>query len=244
MPLMTNQTLSLQVTKKMEIVLTPAGSDYSVDDSQWAINWFDVKSKWLYDLYNKLASPHVYEVGGRPFFKGRFIKRLLGEPSDEREILLIVNYTKAQDFLDMVGNKKFQIKSLIRESAVKDFTFGFVKRNDSEERPELKVGKYDGQMKYMVHHFKNGHDSVDVEGLKSAAEAQGVSLHFSGIKAVMVERKQSGGELKTASFLMDSILLFESADEEKFELLLEMDHYQNFIQQNESNYIGVFGREF
>jgi len=241
---MTNQTLSLQITKKLEIVFTSAGADYSLDDPQWAINWFDVKSKWLYDLYNKLAYPHVAKVGGKPFFKGRLIERLLGDLLDERKMLLIVNYGNAQSFLDMIGNREFQMKSLVREAAVKDFTFGFVRRTDVEESSIVKAAKYEGDKKYLVHHFKNDHQSVNIQAIKSEAESHGIRLHFSGIKSARLGGKKEGKELKNAPFLMDGILIFEADSETRFAEQINTEFYQKFIEQNDSNYLGLFDREF
>jgi len=143
----------------------------------------------------------------------------------------------------MVGNRKFQLKSLVRQAAVKYFTFGFVKRTDADEHPMLKTGKYDGEMKYLVHHLKNDHQSIDEQTISSQAEKQGIVLYFFGTKSARLGGKREG-ELKNAPFLMDSIILFEADNATSFDELISSELYQEFIDQNESNYIGLFGREF
>ena len=59
---MNKTTKTAQATKNLEISIISAGPDYSLEDPIWAINWFDVKSKRLYDFYNILAFPHVKKL--------------------------------------------------------------------------------------------------------------------------------------------------------------------------------------
>ncbi len=46
-------------------------------------------------------------------------------------------YPKINDFLNMLMIKAFQIVSLLRVKAVKDFVFGFTKRMDSYEHTRI-----------------------------------------------------------------------------------------------------------
>lgn len=240
---MSNTSKSVQVTKDLEVSIISAGPGYGLNDPVWAINWFDVKSKWLYDFYNLLVIRHVINVGGRPHFKGKLVKRLIGESEYEREVLLIVNYPQPTSFLNMLMNKKFQLKSIIREMAVKDFTFGFMKRVDDGEPPKVR-GKYDGKLIYLVHHFKNNHKLIDTPSIKEFAASRDIFTHFSGVKSALVGRKKSKGKLKTAPFLMDSMLIFGAFEVSQFDDFISSSFYQDFISQNQNNYIGLFKREF
>ena len=96
----------------------------------------------------------------------------------------------------------------------------------------------------MVHHFKNDQQTVDLQALKSEAESIGITIHFSGIKSARLGNKKEGKELKNAHFLMDSLLVFETDNEAGFDELISTEFYQGFIDQNQRNYIGLFGREF
>ncbi len=239
---MNNTFKTAQVTKNLEISVISVGPSYSLEEPVWAINWFDVKSKKLYDFYNTIASSHVAKVGGKAFFKGSLAKRLLGEDADERAVLLIVTYNKPDDFLEMLMNKAFQLKSIVRELAVKEFTFGFTKRIDDGEPPKGS-GKYEGKLFYMVHHFKNKHQPIDTKAIKEFAASRDIFTHFSGIKSALIGRKKSGEQLKTVPFLMDGILVFAAFEESQFHQFITTDYYKEFINQNQSNYIGIFNRE-
>jgi uncharacterized protein (DUF1330 family) len=240
---MNNAFISKQITKEIEVSIINAGPNYNLEDVVWAINWFDVKNKGLYDFYNVIASPHVGKVGGRALFKGRLKKKLLGEQSDEREVLLIVSYPKPDNFLDLLMGKMFQLKSIVRELAVKDFTFGFMKRLDDGERPRGRIKKYDGKLIYMVHHFKNNHQLIDTNTIKDLAAEQDIFTHFSGIKSALVGRRKGGGKLRTSPFLMDGMLIFGAFEASQFDDFIQSEYYQNFIEQNQSNYIALFNRE-
>lgn len=233
---------TVQITKNLEISIISAGPDYSLDESIWAINWFNVKSKRLYDFYNIITDSNIKKVRGRFFFKGRLKKWLLGEMKDEREMLLIVTYYKAYDFLEMIMNKTFQLKNIVRKLSTKDFTFGFTKRIDDGEPPKIK-SIYEGKLIYMVHHFKNNHQLIDSKAIKEYAATKDIFTHFSGIKSALICSKKTGEQLKTAPFLMDGILIFGAFESSQFDEFIASDFYQDFISQNKSNYIGLFNRE-
>ena len=234
---------SRQITKNIEVSIIGAGPSYSLEEEVWAINWFNVKSKALYDFYNTIASSHVGKVKGRAFFKGKFQKRILGDQSNERAVLLIVFYPNPNNFLDLVSDKIFQLKSIIRELAVKDFTFGFMKRLDDGEKPSGRLKKYDGKLIYLVHHFKNNQQPIDTNEFKNLAADYDVFTHFSGVKSALVGSKKANGKLRTSPFLMDGLLIFGAFETAQFDSLLENEYYQNFIESNQTNYIALFIRE-
>lgn len=77
--------LSQQVTKTIKIEITPTHNEDISEERIWAINWFNYKNKWLYSLYNRLASPHVIKVGGQLLFKGHQVEQLSGSKDLARE---------------------------------------------------------------------------------------------------------------------------------------------------------------
>jgi len=239
---MNNTFIAKQITKEIEVSIISAGPEYSLDEAIWAVNWFDVKNKGLYDFYNIIASSHVRQVGGSALFKGSLIKRISGDKNDERKVLLIVSYPKPDSFLEMLTSKMFQIKSLIRELAVEDFTFGFMKRLDDGEMSSGNFKKYEGNLIYMVHHFKS-QNTIDTSSIKELAAEQDIFTHFSGIKSALVGRKKKDGKLRTSPFLMDGMLIFGAFEENQFEGFIASEFYKTFISQNQSNYIALFKRE-
>ncbi|MEQ6121021.1 hypothetical protein [Reichenbachiella sp. MALMAid0571] len=240
---MNHASLTEPVSGGLNISVISIGPEYSLSDPIWAINWFDVTSKTLYDFYNSIAVSHVTSVKGVPFFKGQLIRRIEGQDADERELLLIVYYPNPESFLTMIKSKIFQLKSILRVWAVKDFTFGFMKRRDDGEIPKLQFHKYDGGLVFLVHHFRNGHTGFDALKLKDIAASYDVFTYFAGIKSHLIGRRRKNDKLKTAPFFMDGLLILAAFEETQFEDMLNSLSYQEFIKENASNYIGLYRRE-
>ncbi len=66
----TNNSLKRQLTKSISIEVIPVDGSKEINERVWAINWFNFKRKWLYNLYNLLASKYVVQVGGQLLFNG------------------------------------------------------------------------------------------------------------------------------------------------------------------------------
>ena len=220
-----------------------AGPEYNLVDPVWAINWLNVKSKWFYDLYNYMAISHVISVLGYPFFKGRLIRRIEGFDMDERELLLIVYYPSPGAFLKMVKSKIFQLKSTIRILAVKDFTFGFMCRQDNDDTLHRKDSHYEKKLLYMVHHFKTHNTEVDAIKIKEQAASYDIFTHFVGTKSHIVGQRRKNKRLKTPPFIMDGLIVLGAFEESQFQEFLNSPFYQKFISERSFNYLGLFARE-
>ena len=240
---MKQASLTQKISNNLNISIMSAGPKYNLVDPVWAINWFNVKSKWLYDLYNYMAVSHVISVSGIPFFKGRLIRRIEGFEMDERELLLIVNYPSPSAFLTMIKSKLFQLKSLVRISAVKDFTFGFMRRQDDGGISQSKGSKYERNLIYMVHHFKHNNTEVNAIKIKEQATLFDIFTHFVGTKSHIVGRRKKSDRLKTAPFIMDGLIVLGAFEESQFQEFLNSPFYQEFIREKKSNYLGLFTRE-
>lgn len=240
---MKQASLTQKISKDLNISIMSAGPKYSLVEPVWAINWFDVKSKWLYDLYNYMVISHVISISGYPFFKGRLIRRIEGFDIDERELLLIVHYPNPGAFLKMIKSKLFQLKSIIRISTVKDFTFGFMCRQDNGDMLQQKSSNYERNLIYMVHHFKSNNNEVDAIRFKEQAALFDVFTHFVGIKSHIIGQRKKSNQLKTAPFIMDGLIVLGAFEESQFQEFLNSPFYQNFINENKSNYLGIFSRE-
>jgi len=240
---MANQTITVALNKKVSLTVTSTNEAFSLDSPIYAINWFNVKSEWLYDFYNLLAYPHVRAVQGKGIFKGKMLEKWEGDEQFDRNFLLIVGYPKVANFLQMVSNKIFLFKSLIRLAAVKDFIFGFTYRFDENEST-AKIGrKYKGSDKYLVHIFQNKKDatSIDTDMLKKLS-TNNTTLYYGGIKAAYIGKSENNGELKNNPFFVNGILVWSAANRQHLKTMMDSDSYKNFKREQEHNNIYLFKR--
>lgn len=217
--------------------------DVGLDRPVYAVNWFDTRMKWMYDFYNLLAAQSVYKIGGKVFFKGQVIKKLAGSEEDSRNMLLIVNYPSGIRFMDLVKDKFFVLVSLLRELAVKDFSFGFTQRLDSQEPLPSKRSYFDKSKVYAMHHFRTDKPvSEFLPRFHEIAAANAVNIHYAGqISALLFAQNNQGKETQVPC-LMDGILLYEADREEPLETLISGEKYQAEIEKLESSYIALLKR--
>jgi len=202
---------SYRINSKTSIHITGSIDQSDLDQPLYAINWFNTKSKRLYNLYGALAFPHVKKVGGEVVFKGKVREILSGDNSLKRETLLIVKYPSADGFLGLFSQKLFLLKSLLRVKAVKDFVFGFVKLAGGTAQSTQKPEKYNGDKSYLVHilkgHFKEDHSNTDYP--------EGINLFFDGQKTAYVGRSSDDAEIKNGPFFIDRILIWEGENKDE-----------------------------
>lgn len=233
-------SITARLSSSLELSIIATGPGHNLEDPLWAINWFDLKRGWLYDLYNKLAVRHVLRVGGRPVLKAQLTKRIVGTEEDTRHMLLIVRYPSAGQFLKMVQSKIFQLKSILRVNAVRNFTFGFMTSLDEPKVMASREDGYKGKLIYLVHHFRRENGGVYEESLKNLATSLDVFTIFMGTKCALIGRKRNNGKLRTAPFLMDGLVVFAAFEESQCEALVDSSEYQDFANGNKSNFIGWF----
>ena len=202
---------SFRINSKTTLHIAASNNQSDLDQPLYAINWFNTKSKRLYNLYGVLAFPHVKKVGGEVVFKGKINKTLSGDNSLIRESLLIVKYPSADSFLGLFSQKLFLLKSLLRVKAVKDFVFGFVKMTEGTARSTQKPEKYNGDKSYLVHILK-GHFKED---LLNTDYPEGINLFFNGQKAAYIGRSSDDAEIKKGPFFIDRILIWEGEDKDE-----------------------------
>ena len=201
---------SYRVSSKTTIHISASDNQSDLDKPLYAINWFNTKSKRLYNLYGALAFPHVKKMGGEVVFKGKVRKTLSGDESLGRESMLIVKYPNANSFLGLFTQKLFLIKSLLRVKAVKDFVFGFVKMTDGKALSTQKPKKYSGDKSYLVQIIK-GHLEAEMPNNNYPT---GVNLFFDGIKTAYIGRSSDGGEIMNGPFFIDRIFIWEGEKKE------------------------------
>ena len=229
--------LKKDLTKTVSVEIIPVGQGDVKTDRIWAINWFNYKKKWLYTLYNRLAAPHVVKVGGQLLFKGHNNRILFGDENLSRQTLLIVTYPKIDNFLDMLTVKAFQLKSLLRVKAVKDFVFGFTRRLDRQE-----VGKlagYNHTDSYLVYHYQG---NTDQQGLNELARNQNLKVFFHGQKMAQLKRIEDGKDDVLAPFFMDGIIIFAAESEVILTNFAASETFLQYSRLNTSGFAAIFAR--
>jgi len=131
-----DRTIQVDLVGRSRAYISLTEGAATFDDEVYAINWFDTNIRWVYDLYNLLASFSLKAIGGVPFFKGHLIKAVHGSSSDCRSTLLVVRYPSLHSFKTMLEKRAFQAVSVLRMLAVRQFTFGFTRpRNKGTAKP-------------------------------------------------------------------------------------------------------------
>ena len=229
--------LKRDLTKTISVEIIPVGQGDIITDRIWAINWFNYRKKWLYGLYNRLAAPHVIKVGGQLLFKGHNQQILFGDEELSRQTLLIVTYPQIDNFLEMLTVKAFQLKSLLRVKAVKDFVFGFTKRLDKNEAAIMP--KYNGTDSYLVYHYQGNAEQAKLYEL---ARDNNVKVFFHGEKMARLKRIEVGKDDVLAPFFMDGIIVFEAENEEKVYNFAASEAFLNHNMLNKSGFAAIFDR--
>lgn len=237
------QVIKEHVVLGNHAVVKSIKEDVSLDEPVYAINWFNTRSRWMYDFYNILAARSVYKIGGKVFFKGTVAKILQGTSENSRKVLLIVNYPSGVRFLDLMKDNFFILVSVLRELAVKKFSFGFTQRLDKSAL--LNNGKvaFDRSKSYAIHHFKTDKPvPAFIPMLKMAAESKGVEVFYAGQTSSLLFAQNKAGEETQVPCLLDGLLVFEGDDENELEEFLRSDDYHVNVSQFDSSYMALLNR--
>ena len=232
---------ALAITKSMTLKVKATGMLNSLEGKVWAVNWLNLKRPWLYDLYGKLAFIHVAKAGAKLFFKGNVIEKLEGEDMYDRELLLIVRYPSVDGFLNMLSNKWFQLKSILRINAIKRFVFGFVKQEGGSGQALKRPVNYEGSNCYMVHIFQTDPVYADDKTFQALIDSEQPELYFQGTQKAKVIRVQKGKE-QEGPFFIDGILIWEAADQKTLKDWANSEAYEAFKKLNQSNNLYLLDR--
>ncbi len=236
--------LSTNVSKSEKVLVVPVVESFDEHADICAINWFDLKIPWLYQLYGLIASRFVRKVSGKLYFKGKLIRRIEGPDGLGRDNLLIMCYPGARKFLDLVDFKIFQVISVLRLAAVQKFVFGFT-RNLLEKSAPTGAGdvRFNTGQVYLVHHFRGGANWLgdNRQALFSAAQHYHMPVYFCGLTNAHIAREKSG-QRQSPDFFMDGMLLFAANSETDIENLIRDDQYVAFMRDNNENSLYLFSR--
>jgi hypothetical protein len=237
------QTLKKPIIFGNHGIIKTIKKEASLNDPVYAINWFNTRIKWMYDFYNFLAAISVFKIGGKIFFKGKVVKILHGSIEDSREMLLIVNYPSANKFSDLMKDKYFLLVSLLRELAVKQFSFGFTERLDSNASPQNRKRKLDRSKAYAIHHFRTDKPmSSFIPIIQKAAESEGIKIDYAGQTSSLLFSQNTVGKETQVPCLLDGLFLFEGNNSNQLEEFLKSRDYQKDITSFDSSYIALINR--
>jgi len=238
----TAQIKTVSNTEKISVL--PVAGDFDEHADIYAINWFDLKTPWLYRLYGLIAYRYVRKVSGRLCFKGNLIRQIAGPTEHRRENLLIVCYPGARKFLDLLHFRAFRLASALRLLAVRKFVFGFteniIQKSDSNDAHDHQFSK---QQVYLVHHFRGDTHWLRDKHLSLFEEVQRhrSQVYFCGLTNAHIAREKSGHQ-QSPDFFMDGILVFAANSAADVENVISDTLYTNFMCANNDNSLYLFSR--
>ncbi len=228
--------LKKKILANSYVYIMSTNGNESFDQPVYAINWFNTRMLWLYNFYNLVASVSVRRVGGSAFFKGRVEKVLIGDNSDRRDVLLVVNYPSPKQFLAMLGSRYFLLVSILRMLAVKQFTFGFTSRTDSD-KPSSQASKPSA---YAVHHYRSDQDIA--KQLEIITDNADVDIFYAGRISALVSSGNNHKAGEQIDCLMDGIILLKSKTTAQISALIQQEDYQLVINQTRKSFIAILSR--
>ena len=211
------------------------GNPDDINGPLYAINWFDTRVAIIYHFYNLLAASRVYKIGAKPLFKGKCQQTISGDPEMARKFLLIVNYPSGTRFLDLLSDRIFQLMSVFRIMAVKQFSFVFHKRKELHQTPA--AGQpFDSSDRYAVLHFKESTDGSDEGGndnrfseLDDIATSHQAEIFFAGSVTGQVVLVNKSGKQDPMSFITHGTVLLKTTDQQTMAKLFESAEMQTFL---------------
>lgn len=230
------ETLQVKINNKTSVYIKSTDNGVPLTAPVYAINWFDTKRLWLYNIYNMLAKGSVIKVGGKPFFKGYITDVLLGDESGRRDVLLIVNYQSARHFMRMLESTWFKLISIVRLVSVEKFNFGFTRRTDSG----TVSADNDKNKVYAIHHYRAAEDLT--ARLEALVEAENAEVYYAGRISALLYSGDSLQAKQQVPCLMNGVLILRADKREQIEHLINSDAYQAVVAQTESSFIATLDR--
>ncbi|MEP1231318.1 MAG: hypothetical protein ABJG88_11635 [Litorimonas sp.] len=236
-----NQHISTaKLPGKLRAFIFRDGAHLREDEPVYAVNWFNTKSNMIYDFYNHLAVKSVRKIGGEPFFKARHVKTLHGSVDETRDVLLLVRYPALTNFRTMLESTTFQIVSLIRMAAVKDFTFGFTKRGDKGAALVPLNEDDKGKVVYGVFHY-SGIQDIDLFLSKLMPETS-AEIFYTGTIRAHIATGETYDVATQVPCEMDGLVIFKSDTPKDLESLPQNTVFKSLTTQANRSFFGLYTR--
>lgn len=230
------ETLRVKINDKTSVYIKSADKDVPLASPVYAVNWFNTRRLWLYNTYNMAAVGTVTKVGGKAIFKGSVIDVLLGDDAERRDMLLIVNYPSANQFMRMLESTWFKLVSILRLLSVEEFTFGFTRRTDAA----TVSADNDKSKAYAIHHYRAAEDLT--ARLEALVQQEPVEVYFAGRTSSLLYSGDSQQATQQVPCLMHGLLILRAADSEQIARLVHSDAYQAVVAQTESSFVATLDR--
>lgn len=230
------EMLRARISAKHSLYVKSVDAGIGLEEPVFAVNWFNTKTLWLYNLYNLLASVSVKKVGGKALFKGRTQKVLYGDETLRRDVLLIVNYPGVGHFLRMMKSRYFLFVSTLRMLAVRQFSFGFTHRTETRDTP---VDDPENRV-YAVHHYC-GPTGIGLR-LEAVIRAHNLEVCYAGRISSLLYTGDDRQAKQQVPCLMDGVLLLGASSDLEIQLLMQEASYQSLIAETETSFIATLER--
>ena len=228
------------------ISATIEGKLDEIETPLFAINWFDTRIAAVYHFYNMLAASRVFKIGGKVFFKGKNLQTICGNESLARKFLLIVNYPSGHAFLDLLSDRIFQIVSVFRALAVKQFSFVLQKRLGEPQLLTDQVPNLEGPAKaYAVLHF-SGNETSQTESTKQQlaqlAAANQCELQFFGYESGRVSTGKPAVEPSQIPYVTPATVVLSATTQADLLQLFKSAEFEAIAKQFDDHYAALLER--
>ncbi|MEP3477775.1 MAG: hypothetical protein ABJZ55_00865 [Fuerstiella sp.] len=231
-----------QITKGTKIVLEPVDDSADLTEPLFAINWFNTRANWLYNLYNLIAARSVFRVGAAPFFKGHVTETLLGSADASRQVLLIVNYPSGERFLDLLSGRFFQVTSVLRLAAVRDFSFVLNTRVDGPTLLKSRTQQFDASDSWAVHHYSSSQDiGEELKQLRKITTDCQIDLHFASLRGALVYSEDGKAKRTAMNAVTDRVVLLRATTSSQLKDAI-LGPYSELIASVDNSYLGMLSR--
>lgn len=210
----------------------------------YALNWFNTRSLTLYNWYNRLAEKPLRAAAGSAFFKARLAVELYGNSALQRDILLIVRYPSISAFGSLLRSRYFQLLSVLRVLAVRDFTFAFSSRRD---QPDVAAGSGAAcpqqAESYLVHVHRGADTAGEIDRLVQADNA--LSMIFSGQVCAHLATGSAAARGRDSEHripcVMEHLMVLGAPDRAQLNAFVATQAYRQIIESNDC-YAAIYDR--
>jgi len=231
----TSVSIEKPVTRKLKGILS--GDKQALESSLFAINWFDTRSALLYNIYNYLAAPRLFRIGGKILLKGKVIKQLAGDPALGRQYLLIVNYPSGHQFLELMSDRFFLLVGLLRMISVKRFSFVLHRRIGDQQlssEPDRSIA--------FLHVTDQSDNEKTRSEIRTLVDGSSVSVSFESEIAARLSTQKEGGEPQPAPYITDNVFVLEADSEQELEALFESAELTRILPDPSTYYAANLNR--
>ena len=207
------------------------GNPVDINGPLYAINWFDTRLAFIYHFYNLLAAQRVFRVGAKVMFKGKCQQTIGGDSEMARQFLLIVSYPSGNRFMDLLADRIFQLMSVFRIMAVKQFSFVFHKRTEIHQTPAAGLS-FDASDCYAVLHLDkpaSGSNDDRLSVLDGIATSYQAEIFFAGSLAGQVVLVNKSGKQDPMPFITDCTVLLKTGNNQSMATLFASPEMEAFL---------------